>query len=180
MENHIKKHETAIRFILSEEEHINYNSALVDVFLNEGTYLYADVYVEPAMQEKAKDWYHATDEIRKIMQDNPNLSEQVKAEMLKQKRDVFESSLQIKEEELKRTVAGRKSQLNLIQSAIVPEKVEEPADINNEGLLSESANEDEAEEEDNGKTKSDNSAKTITDTYKSTVSDNNSILEGDD
>ena len=124
---------TAMRAVLNEVERMRYNSALVDTFLNEGSYLYTDIYVEPSLQEKATPWYVATDNVRKANQQNPNLAQEVKKALLEENRETFNNSLKVSEEQLKSIVAGRKAQLSSIKNATTPQTEKEKEAVAEEG-----------------------------------------------
>lgn len=109
---------SAVRFILTEEEIHQYQSALVDTFINPGTYLYMSTYVEPAMQKRATIYYPVSDLVRAVMEIDPNIVQLAESDMIAKRRLAFEQGLEIDKEYSSAIVAGRSEQVSrLIEAA---------------------------------------------------------------
>lgn len=107
----------ACRFILSEEEIHQYHSALVDTFINAGTYLYVTVYIEPALQKKATIYYPITDKILAQMLIDPNIVQLAEIDLIMRQRSAFEGGLRVDDKELNGLIGGRKAYIGIIQKA---------------------------------------------------------------
>ena len=108
---------SAVRFILTEEEIHQYQSALVDTFINPGTYLYMSTYVEPAMQKKATIYYPVSDIVRAVMEIDPNIVQIAESDLIARRRAAFEKGLEIDEERNTAIVAGRSEQVSRLVEA---------------------------------------------------------------
>lgn len=66
-----------IKMYLTEEEWNIYQSAMVDYYLhaNEGVRIYFTKYIEPAIQNKAEEFYAVSDEVRMAMMRDPNITD---------------------------------------------------------------------------------------------------------
>lgn len=107
----------AIKVILNEEEIHQYQSALVDCFLNSGTYLYVDVYVEPGMQKKASVYYPPSEEVLAAMELDPNITAMAQDALMISNRKLFEQGLGISEENSELVTSGRSNVVNKIAKA---------------------------------------------------------------
>jgi hypothetical protein len=85
---------STIRLVLTEEEIHQYQSSLVDSFVNQGTYLYVTTYIEPALQKRASIFYPVSDTIRTLMEVNPNIVKLAETDLLAKRRDAFEKGLE--------------------------------------------------------------------------------------
>lgn len=110
-------YESAVRFILTEEEIHQYQSALVDTFINPGTYLYMSTYVEPAMQKRATVYYPVSDIVRAVMEIDPNIVQIAESDLIARRRAAFEKGLEIDEERNTAIVAGRSEQVSRLVEA---------------------------------------------------------------
>ena len=108
---------SAVRMILSEEELHHYQSALVDTFLNPGTFLYLTTYVEPSMQPRASVYYPVSDLVMAVMEINPNIVEIAERDLIARRREMFERGLLIDEYRNEAVVAGRTEQIARIVRA---------------------------------------------------------------
>jgi len=107
----------AIKVILNEEEIHQYQSALVDCFLNPGTYLYVDVYVEPGMQKDAAVYYPPSEEVLAAMELDPNIAEIAEDALMLSNRKIFEQGLGMKEEDSAAVTSGRTNIVSKIAQA---------------------------------------------------------------
>lgn len=110
-------YDTASRFVMSEEEIHQYQSALVDVFLNPGTYMYVTTYVEPSMQKQASIYYPVSDVVRAVMEIDPNIVQLAESDMIARRRKAFESGLNMEDEDVNAVIAGRSAQISQLVSA---------------------------------------------------------------
>lgn len=110
-------YETAVKMVLSEEEIHQYQSALVDVFLNPGTYMYVTTYVEPSMQKQASIYYPVSDVVRAVMEIDPNIVQLAESEMIARRRAAYESGLVVSDELAQGVIAGRTAQIGKLNSA---------------------------------------------------------------
>ena len=112
---------SAIRIKLDEEEIHQYQSALVDTFLNPGTYLYVTTYIEPNMQKSATPYYPVGRYIMQIMELDPNIVMLAEQDMVLRRRLVFEAGLNegnaTPEQIASQIVAGRSEQVNRLTTA---------------------------------------------------------------
>lgn len=108
---------SAVRFILTEEEIHQYQSALVDTFINPGTYLYMSTYVEPSMQKRATIYYPVSDIVRAVMEIDPNIVQIAESDLIARRRSAFEKGLEIDEERNSAIVAGRSEQVSRLVEA---------------------------------------------------------------
>lgn len=69
---------------LSEEETLMMSSAIVESYMIQGAKLYAARYVEPGMQDGATETYVPNDETRALIENDPNIVEEAKNELLRQ------------------------------------------------------------------------------------------------
>lgn len=74
---------TSIWMKMTEEEILTLNSALIDAYTTSGTKLYATLYTEPGIQEKAEPTYAVNSEILTLMATNPNILDDAKSELAK-------------------------------------------------------------------------------------------------
>ena len=150
---------SAIRVKLDEEEIHQYQSALVDTFLNPGTYLYVTTYIEPNMQKSATTYYPVGTYIMQIMELDPNIVMLAEQDIVLRRRTIFEAGLNERnatpDEIANQIVAGRSEQVsrlttaaqNVIQqrereaaAAAAAEDREHQSDNNGSGSDSESSN----------------------------------------
>lgn len=110
-------YETAVRLVLSEEELHQYQSSLVDCFLNPGTYLYVTTYVEPSMQKQASIYYPVSDVVRAVMEIDPNIVQLAEAELIAKSRKAYEGGLVYDDDLAAAVLAGRSAQISKIVSA---------------------------------------------------------------
>ena len=112
---------SAIRVKLDEEEIHQYQSALVDTFLNPGTYLYVTTYIEPNMQKSATPYYPVGNYVMQIMELDPNIVLLAEQDMVLRRRLIFEAGLNdssaTPEEIASQIVAGRSEQVNRLTTA---------------------------------------------------------------
>lgn len=112
---------SAIRVKLDEEEIHQYQSALVDTFLNPGTYLYVTTYIEPNMQKSATSFYPVGKYVMQIMELDPNIVLLAEQDMVLRRRTIFEAGLNERsatpEEIASQIVAGRSEQVSRLTSA---------------------------------------------------------------
>lgn len=112
---------TAARFIMSEDEILTYQSALVDCFLSPGTKLYATLYVEPSLQEAAIPFYPIRDNINFLRQVDPNASGinfvQSAYADLENRRLIYNAYKTLTEDEIEAIIAGRMAEAALINDA---------------------------------------------------------------
>lgn len=108
---------SAVKMILNEEEIHQYQSALVDTFLNPGTYLYVDVYVEPAMQKKASIYYPPSEEVLAAMELDPNIVVIAQDALMLSNRKLFEQGLGISESDSEAITSGRSNVVDKIAQA---------------------------------------------------------------
>lgn len=113
----IDYYDSAVRFVLSEEEIHQYQSALVDCFLNPGTYLYFTTYVEPSMQKQATAYYPVSDIVRAVMEIDPNIIQLAESDIIAKRREAFEGGLGVSEEEATAIIAGRNAQISKLLDA---------------------------------------------------------------
>lgn len=125
---------SAIRVKLDEEEIHQYQSALVDTFLNPGTYLYVTTYIEPNMQKNAMPYYPVGRYVMQIMELDPNIVMLAEQEMVLRRRLLFESGLNEStaspEEIASQIIAGRSEQVNRLTTAaqnVIQQKQQEEA-----------------------------------------------------
>ena len=107
----------AAKVVLNEEEIHQYQSALVDCFLNPGTYLYVDVYVEPGMQKKATIYYPPSEEVLAAMELDPNIAAVAEDALMLSNRKIYEQGLAMKEEDSSAVTSGRSNIVNKIAQA---------------------------------------------------------------
>jgi hypothetical protein len=112
---------SAIRVKLDQEEIHQYQSALVDTFLNPGTYLYVTTYIEPNMQKSATPYYPVGRYIMQIMEIDPNIVLLAEQDMVLRRRIIFEAGLNERnatpDEIASQIVAGRSEQVNRLTTA---------------------------------------------------------------
>lgn len=116
----INFYNSAIRVKLDEEEIHQYQSALVDTFVNPGTYLYVTTYVEPNMQKQATPYYPVGRFIMQIMELDPNIVKLAEQDMILRRRAIFEAGLNESatlEEITGQIVAGRSEQVSRLTTA---------------------------------------------------------------
>lgn len=117
----INFYNSAIRVMLDEEEIHQYQSALVDTFVNPGTYLYVTTYVEPNMQKQATPYYPVGRFVMQIMELDPNIVKLAEQDMVLRRRAIFEAGLNettITPEEIAgQIVAGRSEQVSRLTTA---------------------------------------------------------------
>lgn len=117
----INFYNSAIRVKLDEEEIHQYQSALVDTFVNPGTYLYVTTYVEPNMQKQATSYYPVGRFIMQIMELDPNIVMLAEQDLVLRRRAIFEAGLNestITPEEITgQIVAGRSEQVSRLTTA---------------------------------------------------------------
>lgn len=113
----IDYYDSAVRFVLSEEEIHQYQSALVDCFLNPGTYIYFTTYVEPSMQKQATPYYPVSDVVRAVMEIDPNIVQVAESDIIAKRREAFEGGLGVTENEAAAIVAGRNTQITRLLDA---------------------------------------------------------------
>ena len=75
--------ETNIWIEMTEEEILSLNSAIVDAYITDGTKLYATIYTEPGMQEKAEPTYPVNNRILDLIAKDPNIIDDAKNELAK-------------------------------------------------------------------------------------------------
>jgi hypothetical protein len=111
----------AIKVMLDEEEIHQYQSALVDTFINPGTYLYVTTYVEPNMQKSATPYYPVGMHVMQIMELDPNIVVLAEQDMVLRRRAIFEAGLSetalTPEEIVGQIVAGRSEQVGRLNTA---------------------------------------------------------------
>lgn len=108
---------TAAKVILNEEEIHQYQSSLVDCFLNQGTYLYVDVYVEPSMQKKASIYYPPSEEVLAAMELDPNIVALAQDALMLSNRKLFEQGLDMSEDDVDSVTSGRSNVVDKIAQA---------------------------------------------------------------
>lgn len=107
----------ATRFILSEEEIHQYQSCLVDAFLNPGTYLYMTTYVEPALQRRANVYYPVNDVILALIEVNPNIVQLAETDLIRRQRRAYERALEVDRDFQDAIISGRSAQLGKLIDA---------------------------------------------------------------
>jgi len=112
---------SAIRIMLDQEEIHQYQSALVDTFINPGTYLYVTTYVEPNMQKAATPYYPVGSFVMQIMELDPNIVKLAEQDITLRRRAIFEAGLsgctKTPEEITGQIVAGRSEQVSRLTTA---------------------------------------------------------------
>ncbi len=146
---------TAVKMKLNEEEIHQYQSAMVDTFLNTGTYLYVDVYVEPAMQKKATVFYPVSELVISAMEADPNIIAIAEQDMLMKRRQMFEAGLEIDKDTKEAITSGRSDQVSRLQKAKPPVTEEEITNVQEEGGGLMSKNAQQGEQQGNGENNSD-------------------------
>lgn len=141
---------TAAKVILNEEEIHQYQSALVDCFLNPGTYLYVDVYVEPSMQKKASIYYPPSEEVLAAMEIDPNIVVIAQDALMLSNRKLFEQGLGMSETDTDAITSGRSNIVDKItqaKSAYESAKAEETkSEIVSSGTTTSNTGTDEADD----------------------------------
>lgn len=70
--------EHTISVNLSEAETMTLSNAIVEAYIDAGSYLYATTYIEPGMQETATPTYVPSDTVRALVQRNDNITQEAK------------------------------------------------------------------------------------------------------
>ncbi|EHB63195.1 MULTISPECIES: SAF domain-containing protein [Paenibacillus] len=83
---------TVIWLEMNETDLLLTSSAIIDAYL-QGARLYAVPYIEPGLQEAATATYPANPMVLDLLEQNPNLVEQVSTELARQQRERLESNL---------------------------------------------------------------------------------------
>lgn len=98
-------------FNLDTDEILRLKSAIVDAYINEGTHLYSTIYVEPDKQKAAEITYPVNENVRKIIQDDPNIVKIAMKSLDEGKRKILDESLSDKKENVdwNRETKGRES-----------------------------------------------------------------------
>ncbi|MFM9279129.1 SAF domain-containing protein [Paenibacillus jiagnxiensis] len=81
-----------ISYEMDEQEILMMSSAIVDAYINEAT-IYALSYVDPYMQDKAIVTYPPKDEVKKLIQSDPNIVKVATEQLESRKRTVLEMNL---------------------------------------------------------------------------------------
>lgn len=81
-----------ISYEMDEQEILTMSSAIVDAYINEAT-IYALSYVDPYMQAKATVTYPPKDEVKKLIQSDPNIVKVATEQLESRKRTVLEMNL---------------------------------------------------------------------------------------
>jgi len=117
----INFYNSAIRVKLDEEEIHQYQSALVDTFVNPGTYLYVTTYIEPNMQKQATSYYPVGNFVMQIMELDPNIVKLAEQDIVLKRRAIFEAGLNesaVSPDEIAgQIVAGRSEQVSRLNTA---------------------------------------------------------------
>lgn len=79
---------------LDTDEILRLKSAIVDAYINEGTYLYSTIYVKPDKQKAIEITYPVNENVRKIIQDDPNIVSRAMKALDIEKRKLLDESLQ--------------------------------------------------------------------------------------
>lgn len=85
-------------FNLDTDEILRLKSAVVDAYINDGTQLYSAIYVEPDKQKPAQITYPVNENVRKIIQDDPNIVKIAMKSLDENKRKILDESLLEKRE----------------------------------------------------------------------------------
>lgn len=80
-------------FNLNTDEILRLKSAVVDAYINEGTILYSTIYVAPDRQKAAEVTYPVNDNVRKIIEDEPNIVSKAMRALDVNKRRILDESL---------------------------------------------------------------------------------------
>lgn len=96
-------------FNLDTDEILRLKSAVVDAYINEGTQLYSTIYVVPDKQKAAEITYPVNENVRKIIQDDPNIVKIAMKSLDENKRKILDESLVDKREDVdwNRQMKGR-------------------------------------------------------------------------
>ena len=78
---------------LSEKETLEVSSAIVDAYINEGSYIYATVYIEPELQSAAVTTYPVNHFVMELIQNNPNIVDEARTVLTATARDALEQHL---------------------------------------------------------------------------------------
>lgn len=80
-------------FHLNTEEILRFQSALVDAYINEGTFLYSTIYIDPNKQEAAKITYPVNKYVQELISNDPNIVNKAKEAVDEKKREILNNSL---------------------------------------------------------------------------------------
>lgn len=80
-------------FYLDTDEILRLKSAIVDAYINEGTILYSTIYVAPDKQKAAQVTYPVNDNVRKAIEDDPNIVSKAMRALDANKRRLLDESL---------------------------------------------------------------------------------------
>ncbi|MDP4095277.1 SAF domain-containing protein [Paenibacillus sp. P96] len=98
-----------ISYEMDEQEILMMSSAVVDAYINEAT-IYALSYVDPYMQDKAIVTYPPKDEVKKLIQSDPNIVKVATEQLESRKRSVLEMNLAAMSEEDRSSGTGSSSE----------------------------------------------------------------------
>lgn len=124
----VAKESNSLTVLITQEDQHRYNGALVDRYLNNGSLLSMVTYPEPGIQTQTVPFYPVSNKVLSNMENNPNILQIAKAEIIKQRRALLENNLTITEETQEPIVENRQllinKLLNDIQTVIDREKEE--------------------------------------------------------
>lgn len=78
---------------LSSEEILRLSSAIVDAYMNKGTYLYTTTYISPETQKEAEITYPSNIEVQDLMSQDPNVIQKAVVQLESNKRDQLTRTL---------------------------------------------------------------------------------------
>ncbi len=106
-------------YMTEEEIHI-YQSMLVDYFLNEGSQIYMTKYLEPSIQETAKQYYPISNNILQLLSRDPNITEDIEnlvTRSSKDRKSLEKEFNSITEEIISKILGGRSAVIGQMDSA---------------------------------------------------------------
>mgnify|MGYP002752368440 CR=1 FL=1 len=127
----IAKEANSIDVIISQEDKHRYAGVLVDRYLNNGSLLSMTVYPEPGIQTQSIPYYTVSNKVLAAMENDPNIVQVAKADIIKQRRALFENNLTITEETQEPIVENRQLLINKILNdaqTVIDREKEEAAD----------------------------------------------------